>query len=137
LPRGEDDMANTEPPPDSVLYIDLDIILDEPWLRAYKYNIHRVLRAYRLRATSIRITPSQNKGLHVRIYLDKTIPADRQLLLQFLLCDDHARTGFNRARVELGYAAWNKLHEAADWDHLRRRIPTHLSSGRNTTRKQP
>ena len=131
--RGESGVSGSnEVPPSRVLYIDLDIIPDKSWLRDYKRNVHDLLRSRGLQVTSIRITPSRSKGLHARIYLDKLISAETQLRLQFLLGDDHSRTGFNRARVELGYPAWNKLHEAADWDHLRRGIPlNHHGSGRN------
>ena len=121
-----------QPPAGRVLYIDLDIMLNKVWMQNYKRNANHLLKPYGLHPTSIRITPSQNKGMHARIYLNKAIPAETQLLLQFLLCDDHARTGFNMARVKLGYSAWNKLHEPADWDYRRRHIPTtRHSSGRN------
>jgi len=118
-------------PPTRVLFIDLDIIPDEPWLKHYRRKAELLLESYGLHVTSIKITPSEHKGLHVRIYLDKPIPANQALPLQFLLCDDHSRSAFNSARVEVGYAGWNKLHEVAEWN-----FPHHHSSGRNKNAKR-
>jgi hypothetical protein len=126
--------GNISIPPSRVLFIDLDIIPEKPWLAHYRRNAKRLVGSYGLRVTSIRVTPSQNKGLHIRIYLDELIPAKLAVLLQLLLSDDHARSAFNLARIQAHYAGWNKLHEAADWDHLRRHIPlTHHSSCKNKT----
>jgi len=119
-------MAESESiPPSRVLFIDLDIMLDELWMKHYRRKAELLVESYGLHVTSIKITPSQHKGLHVRIYLDKPIPAHQALLLQFLLCDDHSRSAFNSARVEVGYAGWNKLHEAVGWNG------PHQSSCRN------
>jgi hypothetical protein len=94
-----------------ILKIDLDLIVDKAWLTHYRRNVQLVLSSYSLAATVIRITPSRRKGYHVRIYLDKSVSAHNAVLLQWLLCDDHARVDFNRARVNAGFDEWNKFHE--------------------------
>lgn len=91
--------------------IDLDLIVDVWWLQNYRRLVELVLESYGLRATAIRITPSQNKGYHTRIYLDKTVPAGFANMLQFLLCDDHGRVDFNRARINVGFDEWCKFFE--------------------------
>jgi hypothetical protein len=94
-----------------VLKIDIDLLLDKAWLNHYRNMIQLRLGSYKLAATSIRITPSRTKGYHVRIYLARPVPANEAVLLQWLLCDDHRRVDFNRARVNAGFDEWSKLFE--------------------------
>lgn len=96
--------------PTSRLMIDLDLVVDKSWLIHYRRKIRVVLGTYALTAI-VRTTPSRNRGYHVRIYLDKPVPARTANLLQWLLCDDHGRVDFNRARINAGYDEWNKLFE--------------------------
>jgi len=98
-------------PPTRVLMIDLDLVVDEWWLQNYRRMAKLVLEYYGLRATAIRITPSQNKGYHARIRLDKPVPPSFANMLQWLLLDDHGRVDFNRARIEVGFDEWDKFFE--------------------------
>jgi len=97
--------------PTRLLMIDLDLIVDWLWLKHYRRMIGLVLKSYGLSATAIRIAPSRNKGYHVRIYLNKAVHAETANMLQMLLCDDHGRVDFNRARIKVGFPDWNKLWE--------------------------
>jgi hypothetical protein len=94
-----------------LLKIDLDLKVDKAWLRNYRSKARLLLDSYHLTATAIRVAPSRSKGYHVRIYLAKPISARMAVLLQWLLCDDHSRVDFNRARVNAGFDEWNKLFE--------------------------
>jgi len=98
-------------PPKRVLMIDLDLVVDEWWLQHYRRMAELILESYGLRATAIRITPSRSKGYHARIYLNKPVPARFANMLQWLLCDDSPRVGFNQARINAGFDEWNKLFE--------------------------
>jgi hypothetical protein len=89
--------------------IDLDLVVDERWLQSYKHVVKLILEYYGLSAAAIRITPSRNKGNHVRIYLDNFVPASFANMLQWLLLDDHGRVDFNRARINIGFDEWDKL----------------------------
>jgi len=91
--------------------IDLDLDAGKSWLRQYRRNAASVLRSYGLRTTAIRITRSRRKGHHVRIYLNKPVPARFANMLQWLLLDDHGRVDFNRARIHVGFDEWSKLFE--------------------------
>lgn len=103
-------MAKREPvPPTRLLMIDVDVVVDRSWLKHYRRKIRVVLESYGLRATAIRITPSRSKGYHVRIYLNKPVPAETANMLQLLLLDDHGRVDFNRARINIGFDEWDKL----------------------------
>jgi len=113
-----------------ILLVDLDLIVDHDWLEQYRHIVYLILDWYGLTATAIRVTQSQRRGYHVRIYLSKPVSAHTALLLQWLLLDDHARTDFNRARVQVGYPNWNKLFEPVDWNHRR-----HHSSCKNKIRQ--
>jgi hypothetical protein len=105
-------MAERKPtPPTRQLMIDLDLVVDESWLQNYRRVVKLVLGHYGLRATAIRITPSLNKGYHVRIYLSKLLPASLANMFQLLLCDDHRRVDFNRARINVGFDEWDKFFE--------------------------
>lgn len=105
-------MPNREPiPPTRLLMIDLDLVVDERWLKHYRCKVRLVLESYGLRATAIRTTPSRNKGYHVRVYLDRAVPAETANMLQWLLLDDHGRVDFNRARIKIGFNEWDKLFE--------------------------
>ena len=105
-------MAESRPaPPMRQLMIDLDLVVDEWWLRNYRRVVKLVLKSYGLSATAIRITPSRSRGYHVRIYLNKPVPAETTNMLQLLLCDDHGRVDFNRARINVGFGEWSKLFE--------------------------
>jgi hypothetical protein len=91
--------------------IDLDLVVDEWWLQHYRRKVRLVLESYGLSATAIRITPSRNCGYHIRIYLDKPVPAGFANMLQWVLGDDHGRVDFDRARIKIGFDEWNKLFE--------------------------
>jgi hypothetical protein len=91
--------------------IDLDITVDDSWLKQYRRIVELVLRSFGSRATAVRITPSRSRGYHVRIYLNKSVPAETANMLQWLLCDDHGRVDFNRARINVGLDEWNKFFE--------------------------
>ena len=105
-------MSENRPiPPTRLLKIDLDITVDDSWLKHYRRIVELILESYGLKATAIRITPSRSRGYHVRIYLDKAVPAETANMLQLLLCDDHGRVDFNRARINVGFAEWSKLFE--------------------------
>jgi hypothetical protein len=110
-------MADGEPlvriPPTSLLKIDLDLLVNESWLQHYRRNVRLILKSYGLRAGAVKITPSRRKGYHVRIYLDKAIPAVIANMFQWFLLDDHARVDFNRARIQAGFDEWDKLFERA------------------------
>ena len=95
--------------PTRLLMIDLDLVVDERWLQNYRRVVGLVLDYYGLRATAIRISPSRSKGNHVRIYLDKPVPASFANMLQWLVCDDHGRVDFNRARINVGFDEWDKF----------------------------
>jgi hypothetical protein len=99
-------------PPTSLLMIDLDFVPYKSWLKHYRPKVQLALQSYGMKARSIKITSSNHKGYHVRIYLDKPVPARLANLLQWLLCDDAARVGFNQARINIGFDEWNKLFEA-------------------------
>jgi hypothetical protein len=99
-------------PPASILMIDLDLAASRKWLEHYRHKVGLVLESYGLRATAIRITRSRSKGYHARIYLNKPVPAQFANMLQWLLCDDSPRVGFNDARINAGFDEWNKLFEA-------------------------
>lgn len=94
--------------------IDLDLVVDERWLQNYRRLVKMVLAYYGLLVTAMRIAPSQSKGYHVRIYLNKPVPASFANMLQWLLCDDHGRVDFNRARINVGFEEWNKLWMVQD-----------------------
>jgi hypothetical protein len=89
--------------------IDLDLTVDVWWLQHYIRMVKLILESYGLRSTAIRITPSRNRGYHIRVYLEKPVPAGFANLLQFLLCDDHGRVDFNRARINIGFDEWDKF----------------------------
>jgi len=92
--------------------LDKDCVVDPSWLKRYRELIKLVLKFYGLTPTAIRITPSRNKGFHVRIYLNKAVPAEEANMLDWLLGDDAPRVDFNRARIEAGFDEWCKLFEA-------------------------
>jgi len=48
---------------------------------------------------------------HVRIYLNKPVPASFANMLQWLLLDDHGCVDFNRARINVGFDEWDKFFE--------------------------
>ena len=105
-------MAEDKPlPPSKLLMIDLDITMDDSWLKHYRCMVELVLESFGFKATSVRITPSRSRGYHVRIYLNKPVPAETANMLQLLLLDDHGRVDFNRARINVGFDEWDKL-----WD---------------------
>jgi len=97
------------PPPTRLLMVDLDLVVDERWLQHYRRKVTLVLESYGLSATAIIITPSRSRGYHVRIYLNAAIPAQTANMLQWLLCDDHGRVDFNRARINIGFDEWDKF----------------------------
>jgi len=118
LPRRElgdlpNDETNKTVPDTRLLQIDKDIVVSRSWLREYREVVRLVLRLYGLKPTVIRITPSRRKGSHVRIYLDKSVPAEEANILHWLLGDDASRVDFNRARIEAEFAEWCKLFERA------------------------
>jgi len=98
-------------PPTRQLMVDLDLVVDKWWLQQYRRMVKLILKYYGLIATAIRITPSRSKGYHTRIYLDRPVPAGFANMLQFLLCDDHERVDFNRARINVGFDEWSKFFE--------------------------
>ena len=98
-------------PPTRLLMIDLDLVVDERWLKHYRRVVKLVLEYYGLLATAIRITPSRSRGYHVRIYLNKPVPPSFTNMLHWLLLDDHGRVDFNRARINVGFEDWSKLFE--------------------------
>ena len=89
--------------------IDLDIAVDDLWLKEYRRIVELILKSYGLKAAAIRITPSRSRGYHVRIYLNKSVPSETANMLQWLLLDDHGRVDFNRARINIGFDEWDKL----------------------------
>jgi hypothetical protein len=99
-------------PPTRHLMIDLDITVDASWLQHYRRIAEVILRLFGLKATVIRIAPSRSRGYHVRIYLDKFVPAGFANMLQWFLLDDHGRVDFDRARINVGFSEWCKLFEA-------------------------
>lgn len=106
-------MVEDEPvPPTATLKIDLDITVDDSWLKQYRRIAQLVLESFGLTANAIRITPSRNKGYHVRIYLNKPVAAETANMLQLLLLDDHGRVDFNRARINVGFEEWSRLFES-------------------------
>ena len=113
--------------PTSILMIDLDIVVDSYWLEVYRQLVRLVLSHFGLVPNTIRITPSKNRGYHVRVYLSKPVPAYMANLLQWSLLDDHGRVDFNRARINAGYDGWNKMFEPAEW-HLRRHYGSCMNS---------
>jgi len=105
-------MAEDKPlPPTKLLMIDLDIIMDDSWLKHYRRTVELILKSYELKATAIKITPSRSRGYHVRVYLNKSVAAETANMLQLLLLDDHGRVDFNRARINVGLDEWSKLFE--------------------------
>jgi len=98
-------------PPTKFLMIDLDTTVDELWLKHYRSMVRLILESYGLEANAIRITPSRRRGYHVRIFLNKAVSAETANMLQWLLCDDHGRVDFDRARINVGFDEWNKLFE--------------------------
>jgi hypothetical protein len=98
-------------PPTRLLMIDIDLAPSRPWLKHYRHKVKLVLESYGLRPTAIRITRSRSKGYHARIYLNEPVPGQFANMLQWLLCDDSPRVGFNRARINAGFDEWNKLFE--------------------------
>ena len=107
-------MSGNRPiPPTRLLMIDLDITVDEAWLQQYRRIAELILGFFGLKATVIRIAPSRSRGYHVRIYLDKFVPAGFANMLQWLLLDDHGRVDFDRARISVGFDEWSKFFESA------------------------
>jgi hypothetical protein len=105
-------MAERKPlPPRAFLMIDLDITVDASWLKHYRRIVELNLGCFGLEATAIRIAPSRKRGYHVRIYLDKPVPAGFANMLQWFLLDDHGRVDFDRARIEVGLDEWCKFFE--------------------------
>ena len=105
-------MPDVKAVPDTrLLMLDKDLLVDPCWLKEYRDIIVLVLKSHNLKPTRIRATPSRRKGFHVRIYLDRSIPAAAANKLQWLLGDDCARVDFNRARIEAGFEEWSKLFE--------------------------
>jgi len=102
--------AKVRVPDTRLLKIDKDCIVDAFWLKEYRETIRLVLRSHGLKPTAIAVTPSRSKGSHVRIYLDRSIPAATANKLQWLLGDDCV--DFNRARIQAGFDEWSKLFEA-------------------------
>ena len=100
------------PPPTRLLKIDLDITVDNAWLKLYRRIAELILGLFGLKATVIRIVPSRSRGYHVSIYLDKYVPAGFANMLQWLLLDDHGRVDFDRARINVGFPEWCKFFEA-------------------------
>jgi hypothetical protein len=98
-------------PPTRVLMIDLDITVDDSWLIHYRRKVRLIVESFGLKSTVVRITPSRSRGYHVRIYLDKSVPASFANMLQWLLCDDHGRVDFNRARINVGFVEWDKFFQ--------------------------
>ena len=106
-------MAENRPiPPTRLLKNDLDITVDKAWLQHYRRIAEVILGLFGLKVTVIRIAPSRSRGYHVRIYLDKFVPAGFANMLQWLLLDDHGRVDFDRARINVGFPEWCKLFEA-------------------------
>ena len=107
-------MAEHEPiPPTRLLKIDLDITVDNAWLKLYRRIAELILGLFGLKATVIRIAASRSRGYHVRIYLDKFVPAGFANMLQWFLLDDHGRVDFDRARINVGFPEWAKFFESA------------------------
>jgi len=105
-------MSEVKAVPDTrLLKLDKDCKVDSSWLKEYRDTIGLVLKSHNLKPTRIVVTPSRRKGFHVRIYLDRSIPAAAANRLQWLLGDDCARVDFNRARIEAGFDEWSKLFE--------------------------
>jgi hypothetical protein len=107
-------MAEHEPIPlTRLLKIDLDITVDNAWLKLYRRIAELILGLFGLKATVIRIARSRSRGYHVRIYLDKFVPAGFANMLQWFLLDDHSRVDFDRARINIGFPEWDKFFESA------------------------
>ena len=107
-------MPDAKAVPDTrLLMLDKDLLVDPCWLKEYRDTIGLVLKSKGLKPRRIVVTPSRRKGFHVRIYLDRSIPAAAANKLQWLLGDDCARVDFNRARIDAGFEEWDKLFERA------------------------
>ena len=90
----------------SVLKLDLDFKPPEEWFREWLRTRLIILRAEGLKATKTCIHPTE-RGYHIWIHLNKPIPYEEQIKLQFLLGDDHQRAYFNQQRM--GFTRFRSL----------------------------
>jgi hypothetical protein len=95
-----------------LLKIDKDCIVPRKWLLEWVQRI--VLPTflfYRTTVVWVKSCPSERKGLHFYIKIDRPTSPLLVLELQFLLGDDAQRVSMNRARMRAGFEDWNKLFE--------------------------
>jgi hypothetical protein len=113
----------------SVLKIDKDVVLfDSYWNREYLRLIVDTCRLYGVNVVSVKMCPSQRKGVHYYVALDRSIGANDANMLQYIFGDDAARVDHNRARIESGLNQWSKLFEKAG-TRLRTIYGTHGERG--------
>lgn len=95
----------------STLKIDKDCQVPWEWERDEVRLILTIANWFNIEVNSVRVCRSMNSGRHY--YIDITPPIDPHLAnqLQFLAGDDPARVAYNSARIESGFAEFNKLFE--------------------------
>jgi len=98
----------------SALKIDKDCFVDPDWIEDWKgLVVMPVCRSFGIQVLRIVMTQTK-KGLHLELTINPPIHDELANRIQWLLGDDCRRVDFNRARIRVGYAAWNKLFEAED-----------------------
>ena len=96
----------------SALKVDKDCQVDPDWINDWVDLVALPI----CRNFDIQILRSEmietKKGLHLQLSINRPIHDELANRIQWLLGDDCRRVDFNRARIRVGYAAWNKLFEA-------------------------
>ncbi len=95
----------------SILKVDKDCFVDNDWIQEYVELIIQTCRLHNATVESIKMCPSESKGLHFYIHVSPAIESELANRLQWLLGDDCLRVDYNRARIKSGLHDWNKLFE--------------------------
>jgi len=106
----------------TVLKIDKDVRIS-PQLRVqYIQDSARTLLRSRIRILKIRtiLTPH---GEHFEFTVNRRMNAQTTNDWQFRLGDDGKRVAFNQARIDAGFADWNKLFEVTKRGRVRKGRP--------------
>ena len=103
--------TNVTLPKVSVLKVDKDCYVTRGWITDWaRLVVVPVCGRFGVKVEEIHKTNSR-KGVHFYIRISPSVHAELANRLQWLLGDDCRRVDFNRARIEVRYAAWNELFE--------------------------
>lgn len=98
----------------SVLKLDKDCYVPKSWVMDWvRLEVIPICRSFGIDVESVLMTKTR-KGFHFYVGINPSIHAELANKIQWMLGDDCRRVDFNRARIRVGYARWNKLFEEGE-----------------------